>query len=111
MLYFDSFMYLETFVIVHFVFVRVCECVYICLLVQDGLRWRMICEEGCSNNPLHQTYSCLVGLESNEQLSPTIKEEEAGALFSQFDINTETRHRHVPELHIYLIYQTAYYVA
>ena len=55
-----------------FVFVDVCECVYICLLVRDGLRWRMICREGCSN-PLHQTCSCLVGLESNEQLSPTIK--------------------------------------
>ena len=51
----------------------------------------MICGEGCSN-PLHQTSLDWIPMKSNyHQLS-----KREGVPFSQFDINTETRHRHGP---------------
>ena len=46
-------------------------------------------------------FSQVLGLFNYQQLS-----KREGVPFSQFDINTETRHRHVPGdmVHMYLIY-------
>ena len=57
---------------------RVCLCVNacpICLLEVDGLRWKMICEEGRGSNPLHSPHRLpRCGWKTNEQLSPTIQQ-------------------------------------